>query len=91
VKTDVEGAEWALLTDDRFGDARPRAIVMEYHSAGCPADNAKRFATDRLTQLGYEVQAASSDANPGSGRFWGSGMLWAWVPELTGGQSSSVR
>ncbi|MEA2474927.1 MAG: hypothetical protein QOE06_2842 [Thermoleophilaceae bacterium] len=78
-KIDIEGAEWALLDDDRFAGARPRAVVLEYHSAGCPAGNAKRHASDRLRAMGYEVLAAPGDTNPDKGDFWGQGLLWAWL------------
>ena len=85
-KVDIEGAEWALLLDDRFAAARPAAVVMEYHSTGCPEENAKRCARRRLSELGYEVHFPAGDPNPDSGPFWGRGLVWAWRP-----QSSSVR
>jgi FkbM family methyltransferase len=78
LKMDIEGGEWALLFDDRFGDVLPRSIVLEYHSGGCPGDNPKRTAVDRLTELGYRVVAPSSDETPDEGPFWGRGLLWAW-------------
>jgi hypothetical protein len=60
--------------------------VLEYHSVACPSDNAKRFAIERLGEVGYEVQVAPFDRNPDRGMFWGQGLLWAWLD-----QSSSVR
>lgn len=89
VKIDVEGAEWGLLAGDRLAEARPRAIVMEYHSAGCPEGNAKRYATERLQDAGYEVRAAPGDANPEQGDFWGQGLLWAWLKEAGSGSEGS--
>lgn len=89
VKIDVEGAEWALLGDDRFAAARPRAIVLEYHSAGCPEGNPKHFATGRLHAMGYEVQPAPTDTNPDSGDFWGQGLLWAWLTAAASGSAGS--
>jgi FkbM family methyltransferase len=80
LKMDIEGGEWALLFDDRFGEALPRAIVLEYHSGGCPGDNPKRTATDRLSELGYRVDAPASDETPDDAPFWGRGLLWAWLP-----------
>ncbi|MEA2443013.1 MAG: hypothetical protein QOJ12_305 [Thermoleophilales bacterium] len=80
VKIDIEGSEWDLLADPRLGDALPRVIVLEYHSARCPAENAKRAAADRLTGLGYEVRHAQPDAAPDSGPFWGAGVIWAVSP-----------
>lgn len=80
VKMDVEGAEWEVLLDHRFATARPRAVVLEYHSIGCPADNPKRAAVERFESLGYTVQLPRSDTNPDSAPFWGRGLLWAWRP-----------
>jgi FkbM family methyltransferase len=80
LKIDIEGGEWALLFDDRFGEALPGAIVLEYHSGGCPGDNPKRTATDRLEELGYHVDAPASDETPDDRPFWGRGLLWAWLP-----------
>lgn len=80
LKIDIEGAEWAILHDERFAAARPRAVVLEYHSPGCPEDNPKRAAIDRFRALGYEVHVPLGDPNPDSGPFWGRGLLWAWRP-----------
>jgi FkbM family methyltransferase len=85
-KIDVEGAEWALLLDGRFAAAPPAAVVMEYHSPGCPEENAKSFARRHLAELGYEVHVPADDPNPDSGPFWGRGLIWAWLPP-TGGDT----
>ena len=96
VKVDIEGAEWPLLLDDRFAAARPKAVVVEYHSIGCPGDNPKRVAKERFTDLGYTVAVPAGDAVPDTEPFWGRGLLWAWRLERPPGseasdQSSSVR
>jgi FkbM family methyltransferase len=77
LKIDIEGAEWALLFDERFASARPPAVVMEYHSNGCPGENPKQVARDRFRELGY--RAGSPDDNPETGPFWGRGLMWAWL------------
>lgn len=78
LKVDIEGGEWPILFDERFADARPRAVVIEYHSGGCPTDNPKRAARERFRALGYEVHVPSGDPNPDFDPFWGRGLLWAW-------------
>ena len=76
VKMDIEGAEWALLSDPRFARARPPALVLEYHSAGAPMPaEPRRSATDLLEGLGYEVEPI-----PGTAPSEEVGMLWAWQP-----------
>jgi len=77
LKIDIEGAEWPLLADERFTEAGPGAIVLEYHSAGCPGDNAKREASHRLEEMGYEVHHPHPAAAPSEGPFWGAAVLWA--------------
>jgi hypothetical protein len=52
-------------------------MVLEWHSWQCPAPNAKRFVTDRLMELGYEVRHAHPDAAPDFEPFWGAGVVWA--------------
>jgi FkbM family methyltransferase len=70
VKIDIEGAEWPILTDPRFRAVTPAAIVLEWHEADCPSDDAHRTAVAALTGAGY--------------RTWGDsygyphGVLWGW-------------
>jgi len=78
LKMDIEGGEWALLFDERFGTVLPRAIVLEYHSGGCPGANPKKAARERLTELGYRVKLPASENTPDEAPFWGRGLLWAW-------------
>ena len=80
LKMDIEGAEWKLLADERFAEARPRAMVLEYHSIECPGDNPKQEATARLTELGYEVHHPQPDLLPDQGPAWGAAVLWAYLP-----------
>jgi FkbM family methyltransferase len=81
VKIDIEGAEWPLILDERFAAACPRAVVIEYHSLGCPGPNPKRVATERFTELGYEVHAPAWDTNPDSAPFWGAVFSGLGAPE----------
>lgn len=72
VKIDIEGGEWDILTDPRFRQWGPRAIVMEWHSRNCPASSPYHVATNALRAGGYEwkiILGASEDP---------VGVLWAW-------------
>jgi FkbM family methyltransferase len=72
VKIDVEGAEWPIVTDPRFRDLRARAVVLEYHEWGCPADDPRVLAEQSLRAGGWEVvHAARKPA-------FGAGVLWGW-------------
>ena len=72
VKMDIEGGEWAILTDPRFADAPPRAIVLEYHPHLCPEPD-PRVAVEKLLR-NAGLDASSSIFH----RADGHGMLWAW-------------
>jgi FkbM family methyltransferase len=65
-KVDIEGAEWALLTNERFPRSAPRALVLEYHPYLAPpgAD-----AQGLLVEAGYSVES-SLDFSAGHGLLW---------------------
>ena len=42
LKIDIEGGEWPLLTDARFGELKVPAIVLEYHAYDSPAARRQR-------------------------------------------------
>lgn len=76
VKMDIEGAEWEILADPRFADARPRAMVIEYHEEFCRLSKPKGAAGRILSDLGYsteEVEFPRSVSIPE-----GQGLIWAW-------------
>ncbi len=72
VKIDVEGGEWALLADPRFGETGARAVVLEYHPENCPGPDPQREAERALTFAGFRV--AQGPTKPA----FGTGVLWAW-------------
>lgn len=72
-KIDIEGAEWALLADERFGRGGPAALVVEYHPHLCPAPDPHEEAERLLKGAGYELATVFR-------RDDGHGMLWAWRP-----------
>jgi FkbM family methyltransferase len=71
LKMDIEGGEWAILGDARLAGLRARAIVLEWHAAGCPQPDARAHALARLRAAGYtglyEVERGREN-----------GLLWAW-------------
>jgi FkbM family methyltransferase len=74
LKIDIEGGEWPLLTDPRFGELAVPAIVLEYHSYNCP-DPARSGETARSLLEGAGYTVVETDRHP-----LGTGTLWAWKP-----------
>jgi FkbM family methyltransferase len=72
VKIDIEGGEWPILLDSRFGGTRPLVIALEYHQHGCPEQDPGALARRLLEHAGYRTVEAAFDLPPGQG------MLWAW-------------
>jgi FkbM family methyltransferase len=66
-KVDIEGGEWELLADGRFGEAAPPALVLEFHTHLAPPDaDAKRL----LEAAGYSIERRLRFGE-------GHGLLWA--------------
>jgi FkbM family methyltransferase len=76
VKMDIEGSEWAILLDERWPDMMRSvtACVLEWHSRGCPTDDAQALAASAVTAAGF----VSVSTVPGD-----HGVLWGWRPSLT--------
>jgi FkbM family methyltransferase len=73
VKIDIEGGEWALLSDERFATDPPPVLVAEYHPHLCPGPgDARTTALALLDRAGYTtIPVAHSDDH-------GAGMVWAY-------------
>jgi len=71
VKFDIEGSEWQILQDPRFGRTAPPLVVLEYHPYRCPEKDALSCVTRLLIEAGYEI-------GPHAGSSGGEGILWAW-------------
>jgi FkbM family methyltransferase len=71
LKLDVEGAEWALLSDPRFAKSSAAVVVLEYHVDGCPAPDPEAAATESLEAAGYEVVPGATKDAYGAGVLWG--------------------
>jgi Methyltransferase FkbM domain len=70
VKIDIEGGEWALMADPRFGSAD--TIVLEYHATGCPQPDLHAAARRLLEGHGYELVPLFEGDD--------FGMVWAFRP-----------
>lgn len=71
VKLDIEGGEWALLTDPRFASCAISAVVLEYHELGAPGGRAREAMLELLGGAGFTVLPPFDERN-------GEGMAWAW-------------
>jgi FkbM family methyltransferase len=71
VKMDVEGGEWAILCDPRFGASPPRVMVLEYHPRFCPGGDPRAAVEAVLEQAGFQLESIWHRTD-------GHGMLWAW-------------
>jgi FkbM family methyltransferase len=72
VKIDIEGGEWPILEDSRLTDLAGHAVVLEWHTAGCPRPDAPEHASSLLADAGYRRQVHMPR------RFDADGLLWAW-------------
>lgn len=73
-KIDVEGAEWAILADPRLGEG-PAAVVLEFHSPGCPTGDPATAAEAALRTGGYRIVSRTpSERHLDDGA---RGVLWA--------------
>jgi FkbM family methyltransferase len=73
LKIDVEGAEWELLGDPRFGKIAARAVALEYHPRFCPSGDPRAVAHEILRHAGYQTTDHPLVGPPGQG------MVWAWT------------
>lgn len=72
LKIDIEGAEWELLADPRFGSMPAQVVALEYHPHLCPSDDPRALAHELLRGAGYETVDHELVGPPGQG------MVWAW-------------
>jgi FkbM family methyltransferase len=81
VKMDIEGGEWAVLTDPRMAELDADAIVLEWHDQGCPAPNPREHVIRVLTSAGWDELYETIEPSH-------CGMLWARrtaAPAITSG------
>ncbi|MGH7056738.1 MAG: FkbM family methyltransferase [Acetobacteraceae bacterium] len=68
IKMDIEGAEYEILGDQRFGDLDVAAMVMEWHAPRDGSDG-RKWCVSRLHGLGYAIEEIWTQRKVG--------MLWA--------------
>lgn len=76
LKIDIEGAEWAILSDIRLASYPARAIVLEWHRRMCPSLDGRGAARELLEAAGYAAIEAGDEETPGdatrvNGVMWG--------------------
>jgi FkbM family methyltransferase len=71
LKLDIEGGEWAILTDPRLPELGARVIVMEWHRRDAPGGDPPSRASELLAAGGY-AHHRHGDACASNG------LLWAW-------------
>jgi FkbM family methyltransferase len=76
LKMDIEGAEWPILTDPRLPELRARAVVLEWHTRGCPDPDPHAAAVRLLRTAGYACALDVGDLLAHGT----DGVLWAWRP-----------
>lgn len=71
VKMDLQGSEWALLTDPRFAAVPLKALVVEYHPFLAPSADPSSDIVRILEAAGYRC-STPADVHAGEGT------VWAW-------------
>ena len=69
LKIDIEGGEYELLADPRFGSLSTRAVVVEWHQKPDLPD-AREWCRARLKDHGYRTALGTEDL-PMAGLIWG--------------------
>lgn len=69
LKIDIEGGEYSLLADPRFGELNVRALVVEWHKKPEYPDG-RAWCMARLQALGYRTRVGFEDL-PRAGLIWG--------------------
>jgi FkbM family methyltransferase len=76
LKIDIEGGEWAILSDPRAPSLKADVLVLEWHARGCPEPDAHEAALRLVHAAGYshleEVEVGTYN-----------GVLWAWRDQPT--------
>jgi len=69
LKIDIEGSEYDLLADERFGELGARTVVLEWHQRDNYPDG-RRWCEERLRRFGYRTRIGVEDL-PLAGLIWG--------------------
>ena len=68
LKIDIEGGEYELLSDPRFGELDVRALVIEWHNTPEHPDG-RTLCLQKLHEFGYQTHIGSEDL-PMAGLIW---------------------
>jgi FkbM family methyltransferase len=71
VKVDIQGGEWAILSDPRLGAEGPGVLFLEYHDHLCPMEDPTDAAEQLLRSAGYVIRLRPRDDRLEGG-------VWAW-------------
>jgi hypothetical protein len=78
VKMDIEGGEWAILSDPRLADLKANVIRLEWHTMLCPQPDAHAEAIKLLRRGGFtRIVDADHELDV-------NGVLWAWREPASG-------
>jgi FkbM family methyltransferase len=69
LKIDIEGSEYELLEDPRFGELDVRTIIMEWHERD-DRPNGNAWCCERLRELGFQLYPVFEQKS--------HGMMWAY-------------
>jgi FkbM family methyltransferase len=69
LKIDIEGGEYGLLGDERFGAIQARTVVVEWHKITDRPDG-REWCLERLRRFGYRTTIGTEDP-PLAGLTWG--------------------
>jgi FkbM family methyltransferase len=69
LKMDIEGSEYELLEDPRFGELDIRTIIMEWHERDDRPDG-NAWCCERLRELGFQLYPVFEQKS--------NGMMWAY-------------
>lgn len=70
LKIDIEGGEWAILSDPRAAALRVPVVMLEYHDHDPPSADPAADARGALERAGYTTESAG-ETQPGFGTVWG--------------------
>ena len=60
LKIDIEGGEYGLLADERFGSVQARTVVVEWHKSDAHPDG-REWCQERLQKFGYRTRIGVED------------------------------
>jgi FkbM family methyltransferase len=72
-KINIEGAEWDILSDERFATGAPEVLILEYHAFSNPEKDIHALVKRLLAEAGYSNQLLVDRSEE-------NGLIWGWKP-----------